>query len=103
MTWSQDLRPDALAFPSALNPFPYPLFLDTCALVDPITVVAYRSPLRDDHQGPFPQALLSLLTQLNSHGVLSSRQSSSIRREDNNSTSLATTHPHVDLRKPPEN
>ena len=48
MTWSQDLRPDALAFPSALNPLPYPLFLDTCALADPITVAAYRlGVLRD--------------------------------------------------------
>jgi len=47
-------------------------------------------PLRDDDQLTFPKDLRGLLTQLSSHGVLSSLlEMSPIRLEDNNWASLA--------------
>jgi len=58
--------------------------------------------LRDEHQFAFPKEILGLLTQLNSHGVLSSRKVSPIP-EENNLTAAVNIPSYLDLREPPAN
>ncbi len=59
--------------------------------------------LCDDDQFTLPKERRGLLTQLHSHGVLSSIKIEPIRLEDNNGTSLAKMLFHPALRVPPKN